>query len=387
MRIVITFSMFFLFLFSAYSQSSNLLINGSFENYYTCPKGYTESYTRFFLPAWRMPTKGTPDYFNKCSKFDVGVPQNFMGSINPQHGEAYIGLVLLDTPSGVRKAINYREYIQAQLKQPLVIGQRYRVRFYYALAQNSTYSINRIGVFLSSLMVEAKKGVLSVKPQLEVDPLVFPSVQGEWIEFNQVFTAKGGERYITIGNFYPDSKTGYANNNIDGLHAVLQKKVLTNKIAYYYIDNVSVEALLNEESNEPIPFSSFRPFSLTPIDSVMKQSQLGTGFLLDEVYFNLSNPSLVPVSLLQGDYLVYVFKGNPSLKLNFAALACDKELTRENAKKRAELFIEYLEKHGIDGNRITFELLDLKAFDHLNSYYLDGVEVVLASKLIAIRIL
>ena len=119
----------------------------------------------------------------------------------------------------------------------------------------------------------------------------------------------------------------------------------------------------------------------------MKQSQIGIGFLLDEVYFNLTNPSKMPVSLLQGDYLVSILKGNPLLKLNFAAFACDKELTRENAKKRAELFIEYLEKRGIDGNRITFELLDLKAFDHLKSYYLDGVEVVLASKLIAIRIL
>lgn len=373
--------------FHSNSVSQNLVANGSFEEYFKCPESFTVDYSKKFLPSWRMPTKGTPDFFHKCSKFDVGVPQNFMGSINPQHGEAYVGLVLLDTPTGVRKEINYREYIQAQLNQPLFKGQRYRVRFYYALAQNSTYSINRIGVFLSNLMVEAKKGVLNVKPQLEVDSLVFPSGQGEWVEFNQVFTAKGGERYITIGNFYPDSKTGYANNTIDGLPVVLQKKVLTNRIAYYYIDDVSLEALPDDEPNEQTPFSSFKHFSKYHIDSIISMSQHGDAFILDEFYFTYYETGYKVLSLLQGEFLALVLNEYPDRKLEFVAFLYDNETSNQQAVARAERFVLYLEKRGVERARISYRTMDMKPFSGVQHVGFNGYDITLVSRLIAIRIL
>ncbi len=386
MRYLVVFIAILIFSHSN-SVSQNLVANGSFEEYFKCPESFTVDYSKKFLPAWRMPTKGTPDFFHKCSKFDVGVPQNFMGSITPQQGEAYVGLVLLDTPTGVRKAINYREYLQAPLKQPLLVGQRYRVRFYYALAQNSTYSINRLGVFLSTLIVEAKKGVLNVKPQLEVDSLVFPSGNGEWVEFNQVFTAKGGERYITIGNFYPDSKTNYANNNIDGLPTVLQKKVLTNRVSYYYIDNVSVEAIPNEEPNAPTPFASFKHFSKFHIDSVISMSHRGDAFILDELYFIYYENSYEVLSLLQGEFLALVLKEYPERRLEFVALLYDNETTNQQAVTRAQRFVSYLEKRGIDKSRITYSTLDMKPFSCIKHVWFNGYDVTLASRLIAIRIL
>ncbi|MBN1990982.1 MAG: hypothetical protein JW783_16380 [Bacteroidales bacterium] len=375
-----------LFLHS-HSVSQNLVVNGSFEEYYKCPQSFTSSYTKKFLPSWRMPTKGTPDFFNKCSKVDAGVPQNFMGSIHAQQGESYVGLVLLDTPTGVRKEINYREYLQTQLKQPLFEGKKYRLRFYYALAQNSTYSINRIGVFVSNLMVEAKKGVLNVKPQLEVDSLVFPAAQGEWVEFNQVFTAKGGERYLTIGNFYPDSKTTYASNNLDGLPTVLQKKVLTNKVAYYYIDNVSLELTPEDEPNELVPFSTFKHFSKYHIDSVFSMSQRGEAFILDELYFVAYENKYEALSLLQGEFLSLVLKEYPDRKLEFVAFLFDNETSNKKALERAERFVSYLEKRGIERTRVSFSTLDMKPFSCVHHVCFNGHDVALASKLIAIRIL
>ena len=229
--------------------------------------------------------------------------------------------------------------------------------------------------------------MLNVKPQLEVDSLVFPSGNGEWVEFNQVFTAKGGERYITIGNFYHDSKTNYANNNIDGLPTVLQKKVLTNRVSYYYIDNVSVEAIPNEEPNASTPFASFKHFSKFHIDSVISMSHRGDAFILDELYFIYYENSYEVLSLLQGEFLALVLKEYPERRLEFVALLYDNETTNQQAVTRAQRFVSYLEKRGIDKSRITYSTLDMKPFSCIKHVWFNGYDVTLASRLIAIRIL
>jgi len=73
---------------------SNLITNGDFEEYVFCPAGFTERPVRKLIPYWEVPSKGTPDYFNVCSKRDAGVPKNFAGRIFAHSGSGYAGLIL-----------------------------------------------------------------------------------------------------------------------------------------------------------------------------------------------------------------------------------------------------------------------------------------------------
>ncbi|HRX32391.1 MAG TPA: hypothetical protein P5349_10935, partial [Tenuifilaceae bacterium] len=132
---------FLLTLFMLNATSQNLILNGSFEKFYRCPNNFSEKRIKKFLPNWEMPTKGNPDYFNKCSKDMVGVPQNFMGNIHAFEGVGYVGFVLLDTPKNQKKEINYREYLQTHLGTTLQRNELYLVKFYYSVAAYSTYDI------------------------------------------------------------------------------------------------------------------------------------------------------------------------------------------------------------------------------------------------------
>lgn len=227
-------------------RSQNLVPNPGFEDHETCPKNYIVRYVKELIPGWTLPTRGTPDYFNSCTNLQVGVPQNFMGYCLPKDGQAYAGLILLlDPDNHSRKKTDYREYLQAQLKMPLKKDGIYRVRFYYALAPYSTFAINRLGAVLSVKKIRRRFStrVLGYKPQIVMDTTLVIETQ-QWHSAETIFKARGGEKYITIGNFFDDVHTSYKNLDLKGLTSFMQSKIVQNQMAYYYIDLVSVEEIL-----------------------------------------------------------------------------------------------------------------------------------------------
>ena len=99
---------------SVYSQVENMVLNPSFEEYKTCPQTYTSmNKTHILIPYWTYPTYTTPDYFNRCSKGDVKVPNNFAGYSEPKSGNGYLGAILTGSDR------DFREYFQGTLKEPM----------------------------------------------------------------------------------------------------------------------------------------------------------------------------------------------------------------------------------------------------------------------------
>jgi OmpA-OmpF porin, OOP family len=227
------------------AQSPNLVPNPGFETYKKCPKNYTVLYRKELIPGWYLPTGGTPDYFNSCTRIQVGVPQNFMGYCLPKEGLAYAGLILLLEPpadSAKKGKINYREYLQAQLTEPLKKEQFYSITFYFSIAPYSTFAINRLGIYLSEKKISKGKstGILAYKPQVVMDTTVILTEHHQWFAVTGIYKALGGEQYITIGNFYNDNETRYKALDLAGIGSVLRSRIVWNQVAYYYIDMVSV---------------------------------------------------------------------------------------------------------------------------------------------------
>lgn len=245
--IIKTYLLFWI-LFPGSLKAQNLVPNPGFEIYKKCPNDLTVRYRKELVHGWYMPTLGTADYFNNCTKVQVGVPQNFMGYCLPKEGLAYAGIILLHNPpdtTSEKPLSNYREYLQTHLTKELIKNQTYEISFYYFIASYSTYAVNRLGVHISSHKISNKRTteVLMYKPQIALDSSVIIYEPDTWHHFKGHYKAHGGEKYLTIGNFFDDHSTSFKPCDLIGISSVKKAKIISEKIAYYYIDKVSVEAL------------------------------------------------------------------------------------------------------------------------------------------------
>ncbi len=217
------------------SQEKNLVMNPGFEKFEICPQDHTpENLSHKLIPGWTYPTRATPDYFNRCSSRNVGVPKNFAGESEAHGGDGYAGAILSGTEE------SYREYLQGTLSEPMVKDKQYCIRFYFKLASYSRFAVDQMSIYFSNTEVKNDINInLSYAPQITNKIGLFLDNIDEWEEFCTVYTAKGGERFFIIGNFRNYDLTNYV---------VTDKNVvnLRNKAyAYYYFDDFSISPLEN----------------------------------------------------------------------------------------------------------------------------------------------
>lgn len=233
----------YLLVLASLGAQGNLVANGDFETYTQCP-GNSGGDIAYASP-WYDPTGTTSDYYNACNNMGYNVPNAGGGFQFARSGVAFAGFFTYGW-------FNQREYIQAPLNDSLVAGVRYRVSFYVNLFDNFDYATNNIGAFLSPLPVNTMGPgeVLSYQPQI-LNPSTNPLIsKTNWMLVSDTFTAAGGEKYITIGNFNDDSNTDtvyVGGGTVQGV------------ISYYYIDDVSVYP----DSLTGIQFNSTPDFNIT----------------------------------------------------------------------------------------------------------------------------
>jgi hypothetical protein len=208
------------------SAQINLVPNPSFELYDSCPKGNGD----LFCTPWYGPTDNTPDYLNACwngvTTDTMDVPINRFGSQYARTGVAYAGVFCLYA------SVNARDYISVKLTDTLEIGQQYDVEFYVSLADSSWGGIDNLAAHLSSTPDTMYAGFsitnLPFQPQIFCDTIIKDT--SAWTRIHGSLVASGGECYITIGVFLPDSLLSYDAIQGDG----------SVRASYYYIDDVSV---------------------------------------------------------------------------------------------------------------------------------------------------
>jgi OOP family OmpA-OmpF porin len=236
---------FILLAFATSLAAQNLVPNGSFEQYYKCPGSYNYSADGKLAPGWDSPSTGTPDLFHACSTGEAGVPANWAGKSKAFSGSGYAGIYLFihGRPNA------YREYLQAEFITPLQPGVKYLVEFQYKLSSNSKYSIDRIGFLISdSSWQTTNDGVFPAPPTYQkINPVIYNHSTGYWTRFGFSYEAKGGERFITIGNFSSDAATRYY--FITGSQAL---EPLLYKAAYFFVDDVKVLQISKSPAAVPI---------------------------------------------------------------------------------------------------------------------------------------
>jgi len=225
--------------------AQELIVNGDFEKFSKCPQNYTLlTPQRHFVNGWYYPTKGTPDYFNRCATgTKAGVPENFMGVCEPNSGDGYAGLFLIGISA------NYTEYMQTTLKMPMQKGEKYCITMSYRLASTAHYACNQLGMYFTRRSIKTEnEAALRLRPQVFNPKENMMNNQDEWRHICAVYEARGREQYLFIGNF-----AGYSGSEIERVATISKKEKRATRFAYYYIDDVSVKVLNNCTECDCVP--------------------------------------------------------------------------------------------------------------------------------------
>jgi gliding motility-associated-like protein len=212
----------------------NLVPNGSFEEYDTCPDNYSQIEKCTY---WYAATLGTSDYYNTCADplSYVSVPANLMGNQNTYDGNGYVGIFVLYADSQVMYN-NYREYVQTKLTSNLIHNQEYYLEFYVCRGEKIGFSIDRIGALFTTYPISRNDAQpIIATPQIENVRHHIITDTVNWTKISGTFIASGGECYLTIGNFYDryDCDVYWRDPNNRPWEWV------SEDYAYYYIDGIT----------------------------------------------------------------------------------------------------------------------------------------------------
>jgi hypothetical protein len=231
---------------SSSATAQNLVPNFSFEDISQCPSDFDQISNASPWFAARKNDIGSTDLFNVCGSRELHSPNNFNGIQEPKYGNSYAGLYALSHPAfflqnGTPLDTAIREYLETPLLEKLIAGKKYCLTFYVSLADESTGGIKEVSGLISSGPVYQDDYPVEVpSPYLpntfsyipmtpQVTSVDFLTDTENWTAVSGMFTAKGNEDYLTIGNFESTKHTSYMPVQENDFH-----------VAYYYVDNVTL---------------------------------------------------------------------------------------------------------------------------------------------------
>lgn len=315
--------------------SQNLVLNPSFEKYKTCPNRI--SIFKSSIEDWTTPNTGSTDYFNSCSN-TVGFV-NFFGEQEARTGNAYAGIYVM-APQ------NYREYIQAELSDPLITGQKYTVSFYVSLSENCSHAIRDFGVlFLKTPIAQKTDKLIPLNKVLNKIPEShFTLIKSQdyhtdkegWEKVTFEYVAKGFEKHVVIGNFDENSK----------IAKVQSHKTNDFGSSYYYIDDVSVLPFKIEYQTKVVS-NSIENNQILENDKV---------YTLQNVLFDFDKHNLLKSSKLELDQLYNYLNANKRLQIEIYGHTDDVGTQKRNDELsllRAKEVALYLISKGLRPERIT----------------------------------
>lgn len=304
-----------------------------------------------YVVGWYSP-EGTPaaDIFTtETKKPEVQVPMNIRGRAETHEGNNYVGLLAYS-----EREANPRTYIQAKMEKKLVAGKKYCLKMHVSLSDLSKYACDNFGMLISAKAVKAKdieSGEYDAQLKFHENGLI--TDQFEWVPICIEFEADGTERYITIGNFAPQSSV-----KTERMRRPREFKTPQTRDAYYYVDNVSVIATGHLE--EPC---DCRPEDDTPkldvvYNKTVSEGMEGTPIEKIEhtvVHFAKNNADIADKDKAKIDEVAAQMTEDPTLKIMIEGHLAPNE-NAEIAQARAKAVFTYLtENKGIDASRLQYK--------------------------------
>ncbi len=332
-------------------EAKNIIVNGSFEEANTAKLKKLGQLS--LVKGWTTANDEKVDLFSKKASYpEVGAPKNVMGISNPKDGSNYIGIV-----THLVASRDSREYITSALDGFLAKGKKYCLSYSISMADGAKFATNNLGFHFS------KKPVYEDKDAIIKDEVILPldnrpqDNMDNWENICHTFTAKGYEKFVTIGNFSSSSKT------------VAEKKTKPSgfkgeqqQMGYYFLDDISLVEIAresdcscddeDEDEGPRIIFSKSATFNeRASIEDKVKAST---------VYFYSNEDGLAGPTKRDLDKLAELMQSNASLRIAINGHMDEKEVDKGNefdtfkdlSQTRADEVKQYLVDKGVSSSRM-----------------------------------
>jgi hypothetical protein len=253
--------------------SQNLVPNGSFEDFSSCP-AFLDNIED--CNDW-MNFSGTCDYYNACAENgSMDVPNNPLDTQEALDGNAYAGFAAIQTTT-----TDYREFLTCSIGNGLEIGTTYFFSMHVSRAEGWGFlAVKNIGMNLTTSAFSEEVPFPITNDAKVVSTNMLDNGQ-LWMQVKGSFVADSAYQYLMIGNFFNDANTEY----------IPMAEVAFG--AYYYVDEVRLstdsayahEALFIPEEKQPFEIS----FYPNPVDEQLIIDSKG---IIDFVLYDSSGRSI-----------------------------------------------------------------------------------------------
>jgi OmpA-OmpF porin, OOP family len=295
------------------SVSQNLIRNPSFEEDSTTYK------------YWNPMMGSTVDFYSEKNPEKLN-----MGFQEAKSGSKFVGLSILKIDKAGGNIIQGCNRIQIELISPLKEKCTYLIQFFINLADSSTIVVNHIGAFFTLTPETAR---YQKEPNIYSNPEDYYSDAQNWTKIEGEYLAKGGERFLTIGNYEVLTKYKFFN-----VGTWRRRGTNFNQNAslngYYYVDDVSVVSLGKK---------------------VIKR---GDSYTLKNIHFKKNQSTILSPSFSELNGYIDLLKENPTFNVLIKGHTDDlgtRELNDALSLKRAEAVANYFFTKGIQPSRVEFK--------------------------------
>lgn len=313
-------------------EEANLVPNAGFEQFSILPHGwfYRGSDFTALIKDWSSASEASPDVYGP----DINPPDTWknrgFGEKRPRSGQYMVGITAFGCNQGKPHC---REYVQVNLKEPLVPGQAYHVEF-WASPLNSGMRANNIGIYFSKNKLQEKTDRVILREPQVFSKRIIPGNQFSWHKVQGDFTADEACKFLTIGNFYSDEETQNS-SRAEGGHA----------FAYYYIDDVVVHKRPPIVTGVEDEFSDWYP---------LEENKVIT---LDNILFDTDKSTIRKKGQDDLTKLLHILEEYPTMEIEVGGhtdFVGGFDYNMELSLRRARSVVSYLMDHGVDQSRLSY---------------------------------
>ena len=315
------------------------------------------------------PTEIKADLFMTEAGGDLGIPLNVYGTEAPSAeggGQNYAGAVFYKPG----KLAAERSYITVPIMKgseqlTLKKGLKYCVEFSVSLAESSKFATNNISaLFSKEVLGNGSPGAIynnSDKIIRAQNNKVYNGFYG-WEKVCAVYTAKGDEKFITIGNFDKNETTKF-----EQVKKPKESEAEVIAHAYYYVDNVIITVIDNVaeckcfDSRKPKVEESFSTMLYTNTPEISDKMTKNQIIEAHSVYFRAGKASISDNAKDMMDFVIEEMKMDKALSIDIIGHndMLEDKAGEENpdfedmARKRANAVAKYFIAAGIEEARLN----------------------------------
>ena len=331
----------------------NLVPNAGFEESKRLYCRWTQEASKFNenMTGWHSPTETTPDHFSTQNDPECwsNPAKRTKGKAAPHGGSAMAGIKTWgkgNTPTF------WHEYVQIELPEPLQAGTRYIAEVWTLRANFSSEASNNVGMYFTGVPVKTRDCLpLYFTPQVNEQKVI----KGGWHKVRGVFDAKGDEKFLLVGNFYSDGRTGR------------ETQPTGERGAYYFIDDVNVRIAPPGTPLTDAPLESIPPpakkrvenhASTAKVDLYDVEPEVGKSIRLDNIFFDFDKAVVKPESEAELTKVIDLLTDYPFMHIEISAHTDDQGTDAYNQQlsdARAKAVVDYLVGKKVDTARLTWK--------------------------------